>query len=76
MKAVEEAMLHDQKVFLITQRDPEKEEPGLEDVYKIGTIAVVKQVVKLPKGVLRVLVEGLERAELVSFEAPGRYAGS
>ena len=68
VKAVEEAMLHDQKVFLITQRDPEKEEPGLEDVYKIGTIAVVKQVVKLPKGVLRVLVEGLERAELVSFE--------
>ncbi len=68
VKSVEEAMLHDQKVFLVTQKDAEKEEPGLEDVYKIGTIAVVKQVVKLPKGVLRVLVEGLERAELVNFE--------
>ncbi len=68
VKAVEEAMLHDQKVFLITQKDPDEENPGLEDVYRIGTIAVVKQVVKLPKGVLRVLVEGLERAELVNFE--------
>ena len=68
VRAVEEAMLHDQKIFLVTQKDPEKEEPGLEDVYKVGTIASVKQVVKLPKGVLRVLVEGLERAELVSFE--------
>ena len=68
VRAVEEAMLHDQKIFLVTQKDPEKEEPGLEDVYKVGTIAVVKQVVKLPKGVLRVLVEGQERGELVSFE--------
>ena len=68
VRAVEEAMLHDQKIFLVTQKDPEKEEPGLEDVYKVGTIASVKQVGKLPKGVLRVLVEGLERAELVSFE--------
>lgn len=68
VRAVEEAMLHDQKIFLVTQKDPEKEEPGLEDVYKVGTIAIVKQVVKLPKGVLRVLVEGLERAEIVSFE--------
>lgn len=68
VKAVETAMLQDQKVFLITQRDPENEDPGLFDVYKIGTIAVIKQVVKLPKGVLRILVEGEERAELTNFE--------
>ena len=68
VKAVEEAMLHDQKIFLITQKDTEVDDPGQADVYKIGTVAVIKQVVKLPKGVLRVLVEGLERAELLGFE--------
>lgn len=68
VKAVEASMLQDQKIFLITQRDPENEEPGLADVYKIGTIATIKQVVKLPKGILRVLVEGEERAELIQFE--------
>ena len=68
VKAVEASMLQDQKVFLVTQRDPENENPGLLDVYKIGTIAVIKQVAKLPKGIVRVLVEGKERAELLSFE--------
>lgn len=68
VKAVETSMLQDQKVFLVTQRDPENENPGLLDVYKIGTIAVIKQVAKLPKGIVRVLVEGKERAELLSFE--------
>lgn len=68
VKAVEASMLQDQKVFLVTQRDPENENPGLLDVYKIGTIAAIKQVAKLPKGIVRVLVEGKERAELLSFE--------
>ena len=68
VKAVEASMLQDQKVFLVTQRDPENENPGLLDVYKIGTIAVIKQVAKVPKGIVRVLVEGKERAELLSFE--------
>ena len=68
VKAVEEAMLHDQKIFLVTQKDTEVEDPSQADVYKIGTVAAIKQVVKLPKGLLRVLVEGLERAELLGFE--------
>ena len=68
VKAVEQAMLNEQKVFLGTQKDPDTEDPGLLDVYKIGTIATVKQVVKLPKGVVRILVEGEERAELLGFE--------
>lgn len=68
VKAVEAAMLQEQKVFLVTQKDPDTEVPGLLDVYKIGTIATVKQVVKLPKGVVRILVEGEERAELIGFE--------
>ena len=61
-------MLGDQKIFLITQKDPDTEVPGLLDVYKIGTIAVIKQVVRMPKDVLRILVEAERRAELLNFE--------
>ena len=68
VKAVEEAMTQDQKIILITQKDPQVENPGMNDLYKVGTVALVKQVVKLPKDVLRVLVEGVERAELVGLE--------
>ena len=68
VRAVEEAMLGNQKIFLITQKDPDTEVPGLLDVYKIGTIAVIKQVVKMPKDVLRILVEAERRAELLNFE--------
>ena len=73
VKAVEEAMTQDQKIFLITQRDPKVEKPIMEDLYRIGTIALVKQVVKMPKGMLRVLVEGLERAELVGLDEDMPY---
>ena len=73
VKAVEEAMTQDQKIFLITQRDPKIEKPVMEDLYRIGTIALVKQVVKMPKGMLRVLVEGLERAELVGLDEEMPY---
>lgn len=68
VRSVEKAMLRDQKLFLITQKDMDVEEPGLLDVYRIGTIAKIKQVVKLPKNMLRVLAEGIARAELASFE--------
>ncbi len=67
-KAVEAAMVKDQRVFLITQKDPETENPGIPDLYQVGTVAFVKQVVKLPQDVLRVLVEGYDRAELLSLE--------
>ena len=73
VKAVEEAMTQDQKIFLITQRDPKVEKPVMDDLYRIGTIALVKQVVKMPKGMLRVLVEGLERAELVGLDEDMPY---
>ena len=68
IKAIEAAMLHDQKIFLITQKDPEKERPEHADLYKVGTVAYIKQVVKLPHELLRVLVEGKERAELLNIE--------
>ena len=64
MAAVEKAMIGDQRIFLVTQKHHEVVEPELDDLYQVGTIAVVKQMVKLPKHVVRVLVEGLERGEL------------
>ena len=68
VKAIEAAMRHDQKIFLVTQIDPEVESPDLAGVYHVGTIAYIKQVVKLPQNLLRVLVEGTGRATLVKFE--------
>ena len=68
VKAIEAAMLHDQKIFLVTQIDPEVESPDLAGVYHVGSIAYIKQVVKLPQNLLRVLVEGTGRATLVKFE--------
>lgn len=73
VKAVQSAMSSDQKVFLITQRDPEVEHPGLFDVYKVGTIAKIKQIVKMPEGVLRILAEGEDRAELKQLREKEEY---
>ena len=67
IRAVEESMMDEQHIFLVAQKDIEREEPGIEDVYKIGTIAEVKQVIKLQNNVVRILVEGQERAELSAF---------
>ena len=68
MKAVEQAMLNDQRVFLVTQKDPNVEDPTDEDVYGIGTIGIVRQLAKLPDGLVRVLVEGEEKAGFLGFE--------
>lgn len=73
IKAVEAAMTQNQKIFLITQKDPQVENPVEGDLYRIGTIARIKQVVKMPKDVLRVLVEGVERAELVELDETMPY---
>lgn len=67
--AVEKAMIGDQKLFLVSQRHPEIPDPELKDLYQVGTIGVVKQLVKLPGKTVRVLVEGLERAELLDFDS-------
>lgn len=65
--AVEQAMVESQRVFLVTQKETEQDEPGYEDVYRIGTIALVKQVIKMPNHIVRVMVEGLSRGELFGF---------
>ena len=68
LRAVEEAMMKDEKVFLITQRSAAVQDPGVDDLYRTGCVSRIKQVVRLPHGHLRILAEGLERAELVDFE--------
>ena len=72
-KAVEEAMLEEgQRIFLVAQRDIDAEEPTQEDVFSVGTVAVIKQIIKLPKNILRVLIAGEKRAQLnvIEFTEP------
>lgn len=62
--ALEEAMTDEQLVFLVAQKDAEEEEPLIDNLYKFGTISKIKQLIKLPGNIIRVLVEGLERGEI------------
>ena len=66
-------MFQDQKIFLVTQKDPQIEDPGFVQLFQVGTIAYIKQVVKLPDNLLRVLVEGKRRAELLGLEQETPY---
>ncbi len=65
--SVERAMLRDQRLLVVTQKDPNKENPGAEDVYDVGTVTLIRQVSKLPEHVLRVLVEGISRARIQDY---------
>ena len=65
--ALEEAMKENGEIFLVSQVDPEIEDPTKDDVYFIGTISKIKQILKMPKGITRVLVEGIERAEILDI---------
>ncbi len=67
VKAVEQAMLKEQRLFVVAQRSVETEDPVMEDLYRVGTIVEIKQVVKLPKNILRVLAEGVQRGELTDL---------
>ena len=73
IKAVEAAMTQNQKIFLVTQKNALVENPGKGDLYQIGTVARIKQVVKSQKDILRVLVEGVERAELMELDEEKPY---
>ena len=73
LKAVEEAMKGDEKVFLVTQIDVDTDNPGAEDLFKVGTLAIVKQVIKLQNNIVRILVEGVDRAELFAFSDKEEY---
>lgn len=65
--AIEEAMKESGEIFLVSQVDPEIENPTKDDIYFIGTISKIKQILKMPKGITRVLVEGIERAEIIDI---------
>ena len=73
MASVEQAMLGDQRLLVVTQKDPGQENPGLEDIYDVGTVTLIRQVSKLPEHILRVLVEGVSRARIHGLsESNGR----
>lgn len=65
--ALEEAMVNNQEIFLVTQKDIKIEEPEIDDIYEVGTISKIKQLLKLPGETIRVLVEGLERAKILEY---------
>lgn len=67
IKALEEAMIHDQMIFLVSQKEAEISMPSTDDFYHVGTIAKIKQMLKLPGDTIRVLVEGISRGEIVEF---------
>ncbi|MBO9130524.1 endopeptidase La [Bacillus sp. 165] len=67
IKALENAMVDDNLIFLVTQKDVNLDQPVQDDLYEIGTLANIKQMLKLPNGTIRVLVEGLHRAEMLRF---------
>jgi len=67
IKALEEAMARDRLIFLVTQKKIQTENPGREDVYSVGVVAEILQLLKMPDGTSKILVEGLERAKIVDF---------
>jgi ATP-dependent Lon protease len=72
--ALEKAMESDKEIFLVAQLDPSEDDPGRDDLYDLGVIATVLQLLKLPDGTVRVLVEGKQRATLESFESGTGHA--
>ncbi len=73
IRAVEAAMAKDQTIFLVTQRNPDENDPGLQGLYGIGVAAQIRNVVKLPKGIVRVLTAGLERYRVLDVDTSGDY---
>lgn len=71
--AVEQSMIDNQKIFLVTQKDMDDVTPQLEQVYLVGTIALIKQIIKMPNNIVRVLVEGLQRGRLICFTDKEEY---
>lgn len=73
LRAVEEAMEQDQKIYLVTQRNVDSEDPTQEDIYQMGIVADIKQVVRLQNDVVRILVDGISRAALLGFTDNEKY---
>lgn len=73
LRAVEEAMEQNQKIYLVTQRNVDSEDPTQEDLYQMGIVADIKQVVRLQNDVVRILVDGISRAALLGFTGNEKY---
>ena len=73
VKALEAVMAGDKSVFLVSQRSPGDEDPGADELYDVGTLATVLQLLKLPDGTVKVLVEGQSRARLADLDTSGAY---
>src|ERR671920_758311 len=73
IRAVDEALGENRMIFLVSQRDLDKEEPGGEDLYTTGTVAVIMRMLKLPDGRIRILVQGLARAHVEEIVDTGEY---
>src|SRR5918998_4099690 len=73
IRAVDEALGENRMIFLVSQKDLDKEEPGAEDLYQTGTVAVIMRMLKLPDGRTRILVQGLTRARIESIEDAGGF---
>jgi ATP-dependent Lon protease len=73
IKAIEEAMLENKEIFLATQKEAQDDDPEEADIYQVGTVAEIRQILKMPGGTMRVFVEGLHRAEIRSYVAHDPY---
>lgn len=73
IEALEKAMANDKQVLLVAQKNPQEDDPGEDDLYQIGTVASILQLLKLPDGTVKVLIEGRERARIDKFEDAGDY---
>jgi len=71
--ALEEAMINDQELLLVTQKDAKMDDPGFDDIYHVGTVSKIKQLLKLPGDTIRVLVEGLRRGRIVECISTDPY---
>lgn len=73
IEALQRSMDSDKRIFLVTQKDPSHESPKFQDLYSIGTVAEILQLVKLPDGTVKVLVEGIARARLTDMDDSINY---
>ena len=76
INALQKAMSDDKSVMLVAQKDPNKEDPSLKDLYSIGTVSTILQLIKLPDGTYKVLVEGIKRASIISTKDKKEYTES
>lgn len=73
IKAVDDALANNRMIMLVSQKDVDKEEPAQEDLYKVGTVAVIMRMLKLPDGRIRILIQGLSRARVESIDSTGDF---